>query len=134
MLRTVHFEIHADDPKRAMKFYKDVFGWTYKKWITPDGCPPMDYWLVMTGKENEPGIDGGLMKRKGPPCGEDDPISTYYCTIDVPSVDKYIEKIKEAGGKIVMDKHVIAGVGWMAALSDTEGNRFGIMQNDTNAK
>lgn len=44
MARIVHFEIPADDPERAIKFYEDVFGWEVQKW---EG--PFDYWLVTTG-------------------------------------------------------------------------------------
>ena len=44
MGRVVHFEIHADDPERAVKFYRGVFGWDVTKW---DG--PVDYWLVDHG-------------------------------------------------------------------------------------
>ncbi len=38
MSRVVHFEIHADDPERAAKFYERALGWTISKW---DG--PVDY-------------------------------------------------------------------------------------------
>jgi hypothetical protein len=50
------FEIPADDPGRAAKFYDDVFGWKVKKW---DG--PVDYWLVTTGEDEEPGINGAII-------------------------------------------------------------------------
>ena len=63
MLRVSHFELPASDPEKLVKFYEDVFGWTVKKW---DG--PMDYWLVMTGPEDQEGIDGGIARRgKGEP-------------------------------------------------------------------
>ncbi len=52
MPRVSWFDIPADDPKRAQKFYKEVFDWSFDKW---DG--PMDYWMAKTGTE-EPGIDG----------------------------------------------------------------------------
>ena len=65
MPRVIHFEIHADDPSRAVKFYTEVFGWKIEKWQGP-----MDYWLVYTGKE-EPGIDGAIMKREQPLRGGD---------------------------------------------------------------
>ena len=52
MARPVHFEIHADDPERAVEFYSAVLGWTFTKW---EG--PADYWLVTTGPDNEPGIN-----------------------------------------------------------------------------
>lgn len=59
MSRVVHFEIPADDPERSIKFYETVFGWTIEKW---DG--PIEYWLIITGDEDKPGIDGGLAHRK----------------------------------------------------------------------
>ena len=42
MPRVVHFEISADDPERAVKFYQKVFSWEIKKWdgiITKAGIP-----------------------------------------------------------------------------------------------
>jgi uncharacterized protein len=114
-MRVVHFEVNADKPERAAKFYQNVFGWKIKKW---DG--PMDYWMVDTGKEKN-GINGGLMKRMHPK-------ATTVNTIDVPSVDRFLEKIRKNGGKIVMPKTEIMGVGYMAYCTDTEGNSFGIME------
>jgi predicted enzyme related to lactoylglutathione lyase len=35
MPRVVYFEIPADDPERAAKFYKEVFGWKIDKWEGP---------------------------------------------------------------------------------------------------
>lgn len=61
MSRVVHFEINSDNPHRALSFYQDVFGWTAEKW---DG--PEDYWLIKTGEDNAPGINGGLLKRPMP--------------------------------------------------------------------
>jgi len=36
----VHFEIHADKPERAVKFYQPVFNWEFSKW------GEVEYWLV----------------------------------------------------------------------------------------
>jgi len=134
--RVVHFEIHADNPERAAKFYTQVFGWEIKKW---EG--PIDYWLVMTGKDASgmqgkegQGIDGGLMKRQGPSPAEGSPVNGYVCTVEISSIDEYVDKIKNAGGSVVLAKNVVPGVGWMASCKDTEGNIFGLMQPDLNAK
>jgi predicted enzyme related to lactoylglutathione lyase len=118
--RVVHFEINADQPERAVKFYSDVFGWKIQKW---EG--PMDYWLVYTGEG--PGIDGGLMKRMSPS-------ATTINTVGVPSVDEYLAKIEKSGGKAVVPKTAIPGIGWFAYCQDTEGNVFGIMQEDSSAR
>ncbi len=121
MLRVSHFEFGADDPERAVKFYEKAFGWKIKKW---EG--PIDYWLVMTGEKDTAGIDGGIMKRTNH--------ETTIVTIDVPSVDEFTKRIEEAGGKIVKPKGAVPGVGYFAYCADTEGNVFGIMEEDREAK
>ncbi len=120
--RVVHFEIDAEKPERVIRFYERVFGWKIEKWKGP-----IDYWLVMTGSEKEPGIDGGLAKRT-----EAEPSTVN--TINVPSVDEYVKMIVKNGGSIVRPKMPVPGVGWMAYFTDTEGNLWGIMQTDENAK
>ncbi len=124
MPRVVHFDIDSDDPERAIGFYGEVFGWRFEKW---EG--PMEYWLVTTGPDEEPGINGGMGKRG------DGGISfnTYRCTIEVPDADEYAAKVRENGGQVVMEKTGIPGVGWFVACVDTEGNHFGLMQSDESA-
>jgi predicted enzyme related to lactoylglutathione lyase len=122
MPRVVHFEINADDPGRAIQFYTKVFGWTVQKW---DG--PVDYWLVMTGDEKDPGIDGAITPRS-------EPQEATVMTVDVPSIDECVNKVKENGGTVIVPKMPVPGVGWLAYCKDTEGNTFGMMQSDTNAK
>lgn len=122
MNRVVHFDISAEDPERAVKFYGDVFGWTAEKW---EG--PMEYWLVTTGPDDKPGINGGIAKRQKPS-------ETITNTIEVSSVDEFVEKIRQAGGNVVSPKMPIPGVGYFAMCQDTEGNPFGIMEDDPEAK
>lgn len=120
--RVVHFEIDAENPERAVKFYQTVFGWKIEKWKGP-----MEYWLIMTGDPKEPGIDGGLAKRT-------EPQPSTVNTIDVPSVDQYVGKIQANGGTIIRPKQAIPGVGYVAYFKDPEGNIFGMMEADENAK
>ncbi|HLD41610.1 MAG TPA: VOC family protein [archaeon] len=122
MTRIMHFEIPADDPARASEFYSKVFGWKFEKW---DG--PMEYWMITTGKEGEPGINGGMMKK-----GEK--LDRVRNTINVSSIDECVEKIEKAGGKVLSPKMPIPGVGWFTLFTDTEGNVHGLMQPDENAK
>jgi predicted enzyme related to lactoylglutathione lyase len=126
MPRVVHFEIHADDPQRAVTFYQDIFGWQINKWEGPE-----DYWLVTTGPDNEPGINGAILRRRGPVNG--DAVIAYVCTIDVPSVDDVTAKITALGGTIALPKMAVPQVGWLAYGKDTEGNIFGVLQNDPSA-
>jgi predicted enzyme related to lactoylglutathione lyase len=51
-------------------------------------------------------------------------------TVNVPSIDKFMNRVVNAGGSIVEAKSVVPGVGYHAYCADTEGNLFGIMQQD----
>ncbi|CAN5468504.1 VOC family protein [soil metagenome] len=127
MPRVIHFEIVADNPERAMKFYKEVFGWEFNKW---DG--PQDYWLVKTGEDSQPGINGGLTPKTNQGSGNTGGRITN--SIDVPSIDEFSNKISIEGGKVLSPKMPIPGVGYLAICEDTEGISFGIIQYDRNAK
>jgi predicted enzyme related to lactoylglutathione lyase len=129
MPRVIHFEIHADNPERGVAFYQKVFDWEFTKWTGPQ-----DYWLIKTGPDGKPGINGGLLQRRGAGPVEMQAVNSYVCTIDVPSVDEYVGKVIGAGGTIALPKMAIPGVGWLAYFKDTEGNVVGIMQSDAAAK
>jgi predicted enzyme related to lactoylglutathione lyase len=126
MSRVVHFEIHAGDPARAVAFYQAVFDWQIWKWNGP-----VDYWLITTGPDSEPGINGALVQRQGALDGQ--AVIAYVCTVEVASLDAALEKIVANGGEIVVPKHLIQGIGWHAYCKDTEGNILGISQMDREA-
>ena len=132
MNRVVHFEIQAEDPERAAKFYSEVFGWDIKNWSGGQ----FEYWMVMTAEKDskEPGINGGLLRRpaKTPPheCGT----NAFVCTMQVENFDKIAKKILKAGGIVAMPKFALAGMAWQGYFLDTEGNTFGVHQPDKNAK
>ena len=128
MPRVVHFEIHADDPDRAIAFYTALFAWKITKW---DG--PMEYYMIDTGGESR-GINGGMVRRMGPKPTEGQAVNSYVCTVDVPNVDDYFAKALAGGGTVALPKMPIPGIGWLAYVKDTEGNILGIMQNDAGAK
>lgn len=122
MPRVIHFEICADNPERAVKFYSDVFNWKINSW-----GGPQEYCLADTGDPKEMGINGAIMKRT-------EPGKTTINTIGVSSVDEYMAKVKKGGGKVITQKMPIPGIGYFAYCQDTEGNTFGIMETDTSAK
>src|SRR6185369_12346126 len=112
----VHFEIPADDVRRAQQFYRKAFGW---KISDPH---KMDYFFVETRKAGEEGINGGLMQRKMP--GQ--PFMNY---IMVKSIEKSLAKVVQAGGRVCLPKQEIgAGMGWIACFQDTESNMMGFYQ------
>jgi predicted enzyme related to lactoylglutathione lyase len=126
MPRVAHFEIHADEPERAARFYTDVFGWQITSW---EG--PAEYWLVTTGPDSEPGINGGIVKRQGAIDGT--AVIAYVCTVDVPDIDATEREVLAAGGQQVLDRMAVPGVGWLSYFKDTESNIFGAMQPDESA-
>ena len=108
MNRIAHFEIHADNPKRAIEFYKKVFGWQIGQWKS-DGN---EYWLIMTACKDskEPGINGGLLRRQKTALGAGFGANSFVCTIHVEEFDKISKKIETAGGKAATSKFDIAGM------------------------
>jgi predicted enzyme related to lactoylglutathione lyase len=129
MSRVVHFEIHAENPERAIAFYQGVFGWKFQKWKGP-----MDYWLITTGADTERGINGGMIRRMGPGPLEMQAVNAYVCTIGVTAIDESVTKALASGGVLAVPKMPIPGIGWLAYVKDTEGNILGVMQADPQAK
>jgi len=119
----IHFEIPADDMEKLRNFYSKLFGWKIVK--TPG---PVDFWMIETvpvdekGMPIRPGVNGGMMKRQHP---GHKPINY----ISVESVDKYVKKIEALGGKVLVPKMEVPGVGCWALALDPEGNQFAIMES-----
>jgi predicted enzyme related to lactoylglutathione lyase len=128
MPRPIHFEIHADDPARARTFYESMFGWTFSQW------GGQEYWLIKTGEPGQPGIDGGMIRRMGPPPTKGQPVNAYVCTVDVANLDASVAKATSSGGTIAVPRMGVPGIGWLAYVTDTEGNIVGMMENDPAAK
>lgn len=127
MSRVVHFEIHADQPERAIAFYRSVFEWEFVPFPGSD-----DYWFIRTGDSAwQSGIDGGLVRRRNPIDGS--AVNAFVCTVSVDDLDRYLMKVRASGGQLAAAKRAVAGVGWLAYAKDTEGNLFGLMQPDEDA-
>jgi predicted enzyme related to lactoylglutathione lyase len=113
MPRAVHFEIRAGDPARAMPFHSGVFGWKFEK-----TAGPMDYRLINTGAAEEPGINGGLLRRMGPnpdPAAPT-PVVGFVCAPDVADVDRTVAAATQAGGTVALPKMAIPGLALFAYL------------------
>ncbi|MGC1678119.1 MAG: VOC family protein [Candidatus Binataceae bacterium] len=107
-----HFDVHADDVGRARKFYERVFGWRFSAWGPPD------FFMIATGTDSDPGIHGAVHSR--PKEGERS--VGFECTIAVDDVDTIAKTVEAEGGKIIVPKFVIPGVGELIQFKDTEGN------------
>jgi predicted enzyme related to lactoylglutathione lyase len=130
MLRPVHFEIHATEPDASRTFYEAVFGWRFQQW----GDNP--YWIVVTGDgdpmagkpHSAPGVDGGLLPRRGDPPAEGQPVNAFVMTVEVPDCDGYVEKVLAAGGSVALPADDMPGVGRLAYVKDPDGNLLGMLQ------
>jgi predicted enzyme related to lactoylglutathione lyase len=89
-----------------------------------------EYWFVVTRPDGALGINGGILKRRGPAPTESTPVNAYICTVDVPDIDATIERITASGGTLALEKTKMPGVGWLAYYKDTEGNIFGVNQQE----
>ena len=117
----VWFEIPADDTARAKKFYGKLFGWE----INP--LPHMaEYSHIDTGGADA-SPDGGLMKRMHP-------AHTITNYILVPSVTRFMAKVKKLGGEVCKPKTAVPGMGYLAICQDTENNTFAIWEMNEKAK
>jgi hypothetical protein len=123
MARVVHFEIHAEDPERAIRFYGTVFGWQIARW---EG--PVDYWLITSGPDEEPGINGAIIRRMGGAPGDVASVNAFVNTIQVDSIDETEKAIPAAGGEQVVPRQEFPGVGKVSYFQDTEGNVFGALE------
>ncbi|XES78658.1 MAG: VOC family protein [Candidatus Bathyarchaeia archaeon] len=122
MSRVIHFEIPAANPEKMIAFYTRVFGWKIDKWNGP-----VNYWLITTGDDAEPGINGAIAEKS-------ETVQATTNTINVASFEEAIQKVTEAGGQVLMPKMAVPGVGYMTYCKDPEGNVFGVMQSYPQAK
>jgi uncharacterized protein len=127
MQKVVHFEIPADNLERAKKFYSDIFGWQLQDWPMQDGSVYTGARTVEVDETTfipkEPGaINGGIVERN-------EYLKTPQVTVNVPSIDECVEKIKAAGGGIIKEKQIIEGAGYYAYVADSEGNLLGLWED-----
>lgn len=118
----VHFDVPAEDIERGRKFYTELFGWTFQSF------PEMQYDLITTTNlDGTPGVGGGMGKRM-------DPSQRMMNYFGVPSIEAAMKKVKSLGGKLISEKMAVPGMGYLANCMDTEGNMFGLWEEDAKAK
>ncbi|MGA9531445.1 MAG: VOC family protein [Anaerolineales bacterium] len=115
MKKPVHFEVLAQSPVELAEFYTAVFDWEVQVW-----GDEQTYWLVKTGPESEPGIDGAFM---GPHFDQ-----RVINTIEVESLENTLDRIKAQGGRVVHGPNEVPNVGMHAYCADPEGILFGVME------
>jgi predicted enzyme related to lactoylglutathione lyase len=122
MSTIVHFDVPAENIDRAKKFYSELLGWKFEAW------PGMEYNLITTTNlEGVLGVGGGMGKRM-------DPSQRMVNYFGVKSIDVAIQQVKNLGGKMLTDKMAVPAMGYLANCVDTEGNTFGLWEEDSAAR
>ncbi len=124
-----HFEIPADKPDRARKFYAATFGWKMNE------MEGMNYTMVSTGPVNEQGMpkEPGFIGGGIGPRGKN--LEHPVVTIIVDEIDEAVKKIEKNGGTITQKKTAVGDdtMGWTAYFRDSVGNTIGLYQWPPNA-
>jgi uncharacterized protein len=100
------FEVPAADTCRAREFYARVFGWTFEPFGDDDYHVAQD----AGGAVHAAPVENGLL--------------TYF---GVDDIDAVLGHIRESGGNVT-DEQEVPGVGRYAQCRDSEGNRFGVVE------
>lgn len=114
------FEIGTTDLQRATKFYETIFGVTLLVMDMPN------IKMRMFPLEDMAGVGGAIVDSGGfhKPSGTDGPL--IYLNGN-PDLQNILDKVEAAGGKILVPKTEISPeYGYMAVITDTEGNRIGL--------
>ena len=127
MDKVVHFELPVNDLERARKFYGSIFAWKLQDWPMPDGSTYIGvHTTPIDEKTRLPlevgGINGGIMKRN-------DKVKAPVFAINVSSIDEKVTMVLKAGGKVIMPKVDMMGMGFYAYVEDTEGNTIGLWED-----
>ncbi len=118
-----HFAINADDVEVARRFYSTVLGWSFEAWGPPG------FFRVDTGGQRSEVI-GALQQRRDLAGTK---VVGYEATFAVDDVDAVVESARANGGKVLMEKTTITGVGDLVFIADPSGNPFGAMRYDESA-
>src|SRR6218665_1757039 len=114
------FALHVDDVDRAVSFYEAVFGWRFTPWGPPG------FYLIQTGPDDAPGVQGLMHKRHEPRTGTG--LNGLEPTFAVDDLDAVLAAVEANGGIVTVRKAPIPTVGVLIRFLDTEGNDIGAMK------
>jgi predicted enzyme related to lactoylglutathione lyase len=107
----VHVEISATNLGAASKFYADLFGWKIEH------IPEMNYATFEPGE----GVGGGFN-----PVTEENPAGSVVVYIGTDDIEASLAKAEQLGGKAIVPKTEIPGMGWFGMFLDPIGNKIGL--------
>ena len=113
----VHVEIPAGDTAKAREFWGSLFGWQFEEY--PGS--PTEYHMTRFSETTGGAIYGADGAKRG--------ARVYF---DVDDAKAAVARVAELGGQ-ADDPQPVPGMGWFVTCKDTEGNEFGVWQNDSSA-
>lgn len=116
-----HFAINADDVARARRFYEKTLGWSFQPWGPPG------FYMIETGGPEEP-VQASLQQRR--PLAPGLTLNGFECTFGVDDVERVAAAVRANGGRILMERTILPGIGELIFFQDTEGNVAGAMRYD----
>ena len=119
-----HFAINADDVTGTRRFYEAVLGWTFQAWGPPE------FFQIDTGADQA--VRGALQHRRELIAGTK--TVGFECTFAVDDVDAVARAVVTHGGRILMERTTITGVGHLIWFEDPAGNAAGAMTYDPAAE
>jgi predicted enzyme related to lactoylglutathione lyase len=117
------FEIYVQDMNRARRFYEKALQLELASMATPtqEGAQLEEMW-TFPSQQNGYGSPGALVKMEGFTPGGNG-VLVYFITDDCAAA---ADRAATAGGKIFKDKFSIGEHGYIALVTDTEGNMIGL--------
>jgi predicted enzyme related to lactoylglutathione lyase len=113
-------DLQTPDPESARAFYSELFGWEFEV-----GGPEMGFYAMASLRGNEVAGVGGMQE------GMQRPVwSTYLETADI---DATAQKIRDAGGTVLVEPMDVMDAGRMAVFADPTGAVAGLWQSGTHA-
>lgn len=119
-----HFAINTDDVDATQAFYASVFGWQFQ-----DYGPP-GFVQILDESGNDP--VGAIQQRRQ--LLDNAPTRGFECSFGVDNVGATRDRVLAAGGRILMEKYTISGVGHLIAFEDPGGNPVLAMEYDITAE
>jgi hypothetical protein len=114
MSKFVHQELQTKDTDSAKAFYGALFGWTFDDVPMPEGV-----YSIIVGPEGPFGGIGSLMPGVSP---------TWMGYVGVDSIDDTTHGVEDGGGRVVVPKTEVPGMGWFAWYEDPQGAAFAVWE------
>jgi predicted enzyme related to lactoylglutathione lyase len=112
----VHIEIPADDTEKGREFWGSLFGWEFQSYPGPS-----EYHMTRLGDQQGAAITNMEPGKRG---------TRAYFSVD--DVNASAARVRELGGE-ADEAMPVPNMGWFATCKDTQGNEFGLWQNDESA-